>query len=341
MKEGEHMGNPFIDRSVVGYAIAVCASLFLGSSPAFSSALWCHAESRPQPDGTYVKLSDTGLYCSMRLGTLSADVRFFEPENELWADGASKRRFIQLPKDSQIDTADMDNWKFPIGTKVWKEFFLDGRKLETRLLEKRTDGTWFMMAFAWNESETEALPVPDGQLDARDTPHDIPTAAQCNSCHRNASDVLLGVQAMQLARANPWGMSLASLMATRKISQWPTVWPRYPGTETDAKGLGYLLANCSNCHRGLNAPAGLDLSTSVYDMQVTQTKAYLTAVNVALTRWLDKGYDYRIVPGDPSRSAVIARMSVRGSSDQMPRIATEEVDVHGVAVVSQWIQSLK
>jgi hypothetical protein len=74
---------------------------------------------------------------------------------------------------------------------------------------------------------------------------------------------------------------------------------------------------------------------------VQSTQAYLTAVNQPLTRWLDKGYDFRVVAGDPAHSAIVARMSVRGSTDQMPRIATEEVDVEGVAIVSKWIASLK
>ena len=151
----------------------------------------------------YAKLSERAL---LRYGQRidQRRRRYYEPENQLWADGAQKRRFMQLPAGTQIDTTEMDSWKFPVGTKVWKEFFLDGRKLETRLLEKRPDGTWFMMAFAWNEAETDALPVPEGQTDARDTPHDIPTTAQCNTCHRNASDFLLSIQAMQLAGQSIW-----------------------------------------------------------------------------------------------------------------------------------------
>lgn len=329
--------RPCLRQAVFIFALACLG----GYSASAHATFWCHATSLPQPDGGYAKLSDTGLYCDTAKGSISVDVRFYEPENQLWADGAQKRRFMRLPAGTQIDTTDMDSWKFPVGTKVWKEFFLDGRKLETRLLEKRADGTWFMMAFAWDETETDALPVPEGQADARDTPHDIPTTAQCNSCHRNGSDFLLSIQAMQLARANPLGVTLFSLAVSRRLSTLPTVWPRYPGNKTDAQGLGYLLANCSNCHRGLNAPAGLDLFTSVYDTSVKSTQVYLTAVNQPLTRWIGKGYDYRIVAGDPSHSAIVARMSVRGSTDQMPRIATEEVDVEGVAKVSKWISSLK
>jgi hypothetical protein len=50
--------------------------------------------------------------------------------------------------------------------------------------------------------------------------------------------------------------------------------------------------------------------------------------------------DLRIAPTAPAASGVIVRMSVRGSRDQMPPIATEVVDAEGVAAVSAWVESL-
>ena len=41
---------------------------------------------------------------------------------ELWSDGAKKQRWIQLPPGEKIDVADLDNWQFPKGTKLWKQF---------------------------------------------------------------------------------------------------------------------------------------------------------------------------------------------------------------------------
>jgi hypothetical protein len=73
--------------------------------------------------------------------TLSPDVSPYAPSTPLWADGASKRRFIYLPPGTTIDSRDPDHWLFPNGTKIWKEFSRDGRKLETRYLEKQSDGS--------------------------------------------------------------------------------------------------------------------------------------------------------------------------------------------------------
>jgi hypothetical protein len=306
-------------------------------------SLWkpCTAPVVKKADGTYAKLSDTGLYCDIAAGTRDITVRWYEPDNTLWADGAEKKRFLQLPPGTQIDTTDMDNWRFPVGTKVWKEFDLDGKRLETRLLEKRADGTWMMVAFAWNDAETDAFPAPAaGVPNAKGTPHDIPSTAQCLQCHRNASDTLLSVSALQLAKANPFGVTLLQLRLFNKMTVNPTHPIRYPGNHHDVKALGYLYANCSGCHRGAAAPAGLDLSTSVYDTDPKLTKAYLTSVNMPLTRWTGHGYTMRIVPGDPLASGVIARMSTRVPADQMPRIGTEVVHAEGVAVVSEWIEKM-
>jgi hypothetical protein len=297
----------------------------------------CRATPHPQADGTYLKLSDTGLYCDIAKRTMDFTARWYEPDDKLWSDGAEKRRFLQLPPGTQIDTTDMDAWHFPVGTKVWKEFDLDGKKLETRLLEKRADGTWYMMAFAWDDAESDAFPVPAGVMNTKGTPHDIPSTAQCLQCHRNASDTLNGVSALQFAGASPFGVNLLQLVLFRQLTTNPTAPVHYPGNHLDREALGYLYANCSNCHRGASAPAGLDFSTSVHDTDPKSTKAYLTSVGQPLTRWTGHGYVSRIVPGDPSTSGVIARMSTRVPADQMPKIGTEVVDATGVALISDWI----
>src|SRR5262249_49402189 len=60
----------------------------------------------------------------------------YTPGLLFWSDGAEKQRFLYLPPNKTIDTSDMDAWKFPVGTKAFKEFRLDGVLVETRLLWK-------------------------------------------------------------------------------------------------------------------------------------------------------------------------------------------------------------
>src|SRR5688572_5594363 len=79
-------------------------------------------------------LSETGLYLP---GTRHVDPLNLEfvPQYPLWSDGARKRRWIRLPKGSAIDATNPDEFEFPIGTKLWKEFSF-GRAIETRTLER-------------------------------------------------------------------------------------------------------------------------------------------------------------------------------------------------------------
>ena len=58
-----------------------------------------------------------------------------------------------------IDTSDMDHWKFPVGTKLWKEFTRDGTRVETRLITKlladdTAPGAWFYASYVWNRRRT-------------------------------------------------------------------------------------------------------------------------------------------------------------------------------------------
>jgi hypothetical protein len=68
-------------------------------------------------------LAGTGLYASDNADStqFAPYVRTYRPNYEFWADGATKQRFVYLPACTQIDTSDMDYWKFPVGTRLWKD----------------------------------------------------------------------------------------------------------------------------------------------------------------------------------------------------------------------------
>src|SRR5205814_7486285 len=78
----------------------------------------------------------TGLYASWERQTIDPANRAYAPAVPLWSDGAQKRRWIFLPAGTRIDSSDMDEWRFPVGTRLWKEFSFGGRHVETRLLWK-------------------------------------------------------------------------------------------------------------------------------------------------------------------------------------------------------------
>src|SRR5262245_9039318 len=68
------------------------------------------------------KLSDTGLYRDPVTRTIAAEARVYSPQYPLWTDGATKLRWVALPKGSAIDAKDAEAWRFPVGTRFWKQF---------------------------------------------------------------------------------------------------------------------------------------------------------------------------------------------------------------------------
>jgi hypothetical protein len=85
-------------------------------------------------------LQETGLYSDSETLQINPQHLSFAPQYPLWSDGATKRRWISLPPGAAIDGSDPDAWIFPVGTRLWKEFSFNGQKVETRYLERRTDG---------------------------------------------------------------------------------------------------------------------------------------------------------------------------------------------------------
>src|SRR5262245_17999416 len=56
------------------------------------------------------ELRCTGLYSDWSTQTIADDAYYYGPGFKLWSDGAAKRRWIQLPPNTEIDTSDMDDW---------------------------------------------------------------------------------------------------------------------------------------------------------------------------------------------------------------------------------------
>jgi hypothetical protein len=292
-----------------------------------------------------MKLSETGLFEDMATEALAVGVMPYEPRYTLWSDGSTKRRWLYLPEGTQIDTSHMDAWQFPVGTRLWKEFSVDGVRVETRLLFKRTEGTrgWLMIAFGWNAEQTEAYALPDGQDDALGTGHDIPGKDACRDCHANVPDIGLGVSAMQLAYEGQ-GVTLAKLGEDGWLSTPPSLTVFDPPGDADTQAaLGYLHANCGTCHNPDSSvfdrnELALQLSVDAL-ASVQETPAYQTTVDISVAE-LTGSARLRVVSGDPEASAVYERMSTRGSEEAMPPLASKLVDPTGLELVAAWIRSL-
>jgi hypothetical protein len=305
-------------------------------------------------------LSEAGLYSDIVKGTLAPGVYPYHPQFALWADGATKNRWIELPPGTQIDTTDMDFWSYPIGTKLFKEFSVNGVRIETRMIFKRDVADFYYMAYQWNSAQTDAVAVPNGVVDASGTTHDIPSQNDCRTCHENMVDRILGFSAVQLAHplTGPTDpeVNLDKIAAMGWLTNAPPAIV-VPGDSTTQAALGYLHANCGACHNYKSFVYLQDVSMDLWLQtdngqldSVQSTPTYMTLVGQPTTTMVSAPLMYRILPGHPSLSAVHELMSLRVGSPgdldgsaamrQMPPLATKLVDMTGLAQVDAWIDEV-
>jgi hypothetical protein len=297
-------------------------------------------------------LAETQLYLSgsAEPSDFAPHARPFQPAYELWSDGAQKQRFVYLPACSQVDTHDMDYWRFPVGTRFWKEFRRDGQLLETRFIHRYGPGEddWLYAAYVWDPAAptpAHARRAPDGARDVNGTTHDVPSERDCRTCHVNLPEPPLSFGAIQLSHSLP-GETLRGLAEGGWLSHAPAHDFTPPGDATARAALGYLHANCGHCHNSSirtlgnsypNDPAPR-LRLSVHDGSVEQTTTYKSMVWVGTFNPRYEAYN-RVEPCNPELSSLLLRMEVR-SSDQMPPLATEVVHEEGVRLVSSFLRTL-
>jgi hypothetical protein len=128
----------------------------------------------PTDGGIPDDLACTGLYSDFATKTVAADAVPYTPGLVFWSDGAEKTRWIYLPPGSKIDTSNPDDWTFPTGTKIWKQFVVDGALVETRLLWKTDASDWTYLDYRWSSDGGAATRLDVGETDVNGTTYEIP-----------------------------------------------------------------------------------------------------------------------------------------------------------------------
>jgi len=304
---------------------------------------------------TPATLFGTGLCVDPACTQISSDVHPYTPRFTLWADTASKRRWIYLPPGSQIDTTDMDHWVFPMGTKLWKEFTRGAVRIETRYIVKigpgNTIADWYYVAYEWNATNDDAVAVPGGVANANGTSHDIPSRSQCKGCHENlAPSRVLGFGAIQLdATAASGELGLADLVGSNTLTVPPggssPYFPLPGNTSVEQPAIGYLHANCGHCHNptssiymnnGIHMVLRLDVASLG---SLATVPVYQTAVNLDATQPVD-GLTKIIQPSDPSHSTMYDRFNSTNPAIHMPAAGSEMTDPTGDSTLSTWISAM-
>ncbi len=305
------------------------------------------------------RLSETGCFEDTAKLRPAAAVVPYTVNAPLWTDGADKQRHFELPPGAKL-TASPAQWEFPIGSVVLKTFSyrlaVDAppTPVETRAMIRRPYG-WEFHSYRWLEDASDALLLDSG--DARDLAgydsgkpqqieHTFPSRNTCTTCHGREGAQTIGLRSDQLDGEYDYETrrenQLLALFDAGLVAEMPSAAPTMPnpyeaggeeGADLEARARAYLHTNCAHCHRpGGWVPNDLTMDLR-YDTQLVDADLCGVPALYGI------GQQFRVSPGNPDDSRVLARMS-RRDFEQMPPLATSIVDTEGVDVVRQWIASL-
>lgn len=294
----------------------------------------------------------------------------YELITPLFTDYAEKARFVWMPKGTSAKYNKDEVVDFPEGTVLIKNFYyhndytnLDkGKRIaETRLLIKYKD-KWETLPYIWNTEQTEAtLEVVGGifnieYIDATNTKqvvnYSVPNKNQCKNCH-NLKNIAqpIGPKIRYLNSDYKYADGIKNQLdkwteqgyligykkeenLNNKIAKWNDI---HSGS-LEERAKGYLEINCAHCHRaeGSANTSGLFLLLSEKNPESWGVMKSPVAAGKGSG---DRMYD--IVPGKPEESIMTYRMESTDLEAMMPEIGRSTVHKEGVALVKEWIASMK
>ncbi len=316
------------------------------------------------------RLSDTGLFASVKNHTVDAGVIPYSVNAPYWADGAHMERFIALPGGLQMEFNERDTWKFPEGAVLMQSLAMEMKRgdpksrrwLETRIL-KLQQNEWAGYTYQWNDAQTDALLITGGEereLAIRDPSAPggtreqtwyFPTRTECLTCHSRQAGFALGLNSWQMNRNHDYAgtvtnqlRALAQLGAfkgnrrnefTNKLDTLPRLANPYDASADPTNRVrAYLHANCSHCHTeagGGNSAMELTAKTKIENMRILDARPQHDTFELP---------DARIIaPGHPERSVMFRRLSQRGFG-RMPPLSIMTVDEEAVRLFETWIRTL-
>jgi uncharacterized repeat protein (TIGR03806 family) len=314
------------------------------------------------------KLSETGLFTSVRDHKLAPGVIPYSINAPFWSDGANKERFFALPGNSTIGFKAQKDWEWPDGAATVKSFSLDfevgnpaSRKyIETRIVLKQDD-QWRGYTYRWNNEQTDALLVGVNGMDStyelkdpsapggiRKQVWHYPSRDECMFCHSRAAGFVLGLKTPQMNREHQFasGRTDNQLRTYAHIGIFREMLPKaaadmaaYPdpqdkNADLDRRVKTYLEVNCAICHvsdGGGNSKMELGSKTPLTKAKIIDELPVHETLGLSDARLIARGA--------PERSVLYKRITRRGEK-QMPPISTNLVDQQGAELIKTWILSL-
>ncbi len=171
------------------------------------------------------KLSESGLFASMREGRPAPGVLRYEINSELWSDGAVAERFLAIPGSGTIGVDGQGFWQFPEGSVLARTVSLElepgkresRRRVETQILHRESEA-WRPYSYLWSDGQDDAELVDAGGAthtitDGAPQPHKrtyrVPARSECVLCHNpwvEKKTTVFGIQS-----ASPLGVNIAQL----------------------------------------------------------------------------------------------------------------------------------
>jgi uncharacterized repeat protein (TIGR03806 family) len=290
----------------------------------------------------------------------------YQPNAQLWSDGAHKERFLALPGTSTMGYTSADAFQFPIGSVTIKNFLLplDQRtpnasllRVETRLFVLFPTG-WQGYSYKWNEEQTDAALLPttgdllpytvtleSGTTEERFWAY--PSRGQCFACHTEPAGIVLGVTAAQLNwdYTHPHNGAVQNqLEAYESIGLFGDTLPDAPLAELpfqpdyrdttrslETRWHSYAAINCAPCHRpgGGTGVGNMDLRWEVSPEDWNVIDVNLNRVRLPLRK--------RIVSGDPESSAFVGFME----DAFMPFLGVSVPDEENINLLREYINNLE
>jgi uncharacterized repeat protein (TIGR03806 family) len=317
-------------------------------------------------------LSQTGAFSNTATLTPIANMIPFTPISPLWSDRAEKSRWLSLPKSTKINWNAKDNWTYPQGTVAVKQFDLpvDARdptitkRLETRLIVTKADGTVYGVTYKWRADNSDAdLLTTSATQDFTITNADSTTSKQtwtypspqdCLSCHNSSSSQILGLSTRQLNS----NYAYAGGANENQLVHWNNLGLFTPALNNAQVGgydklatlsdtsaslekrvKSYLDANCAHCHGTGNGGSQWDAR---YNTPIAQMKI-LNALTTGIREY-DKDYGINaakvIAAGNPTQSILYIRDKSVNPNDRMPPLGRALEHKEYIDLLDQWIVSL-
>ncbi len=253
----------------------------------------------------------------------------FEIRHPLWSNGSGKDRLLQLPDGARIDNTDPNQWVFPVGTRLWKTFFVEEVAIETRVLERREEG-WVTGTYQYaDDGEAYFTEGYNVHVDTPSGAYTIPSIASCEECHAGSrgKDFPLGLTAFQLGDDG-----LVALQDALLLPQGDA--PEVDGDALTTDARGYLHGNCAYCHN----PEGrvTDLVSIGLDFRFDTPVDEMAAVGVEAQFLAQPGAPYIIQAGNPDESALIQVLE----KGIMPPVGLWSPDTEQISDLRDWISTL-